>query len=287
MAKQVHSLQRDKAGKCIFCGEPGLSRTHVWPKWLHNLLTKRDVHRIESSSTPRHRPSAGITGRMKQGSIFNVKPRLACIVCNTGWMKGFEDDVETFAKPLFSSHAPVVLDEQQVRALARWIALLAILAEHLDRESLIVSKSEMEHVRLHREPPPQWSIFSASLDGDVWRANYAHLTKFVGQFSSREEYERAVNEYWPRNSKLTSFGIGSVFFQIFSCPDTRFISDYRLTSEKAGLIPLWPPAPARLWPYRKEGTAQYPTQLVLNDAAAEYLSNAYSERISRLADFHT
>ena len=32
---------------CIFCGGPGLSKTHIWPKWLNELLSPPGAHLID------------------------------------------------------------------------------------------------------------------------------------------------------------------------------------------------------------------------------------------------
>ena len=28
------------AGKCVFCDKPGLTKGHVWPDWLNNILPR-------------------------------------------------------------------------------------------------------------------------------------------------------------------------------------------------------------------------------------------------------
>jgi hypothetical protein len=44
MKKNAPANLADKSGKCVFCGQPGLSKTHILAVWLNELLTpKRDA----------------------------------------------------------------------------------------------------------------------------------------------------------------------------------------------------------------------------------------------------
>jgi hypothetical protein len=91
MAKNVPAHLRAKAKKCLFCGEPGLSLTHIWPDWLNRMYpgsahVGRYVATEPTSPTSEERI---VTHKNYQGSLFSRKPKLACIDCNTGWMKLF------------------------------------------------------------------------------------------------------------------------------------------------------------------------------------------------------
>ncbi len=99
MDKKVPSHLRKKAAKCIFCDEPGLSKTHIWPAWLNSLLAPGTAHWVKAE----RRDATEV--KIKQGSIFSQKPYLACVCCNTGWMKSFEMRPES-SLPLFSRALP-------------------------------------------------------------------------------------------------------------------------------------------------------------------------------------
>ena len=92
----------------------------------------------------------------------------------------------------------------------------------------------------------------------------------------------AVKADQPWNTQTSSFGIGRVFFQIFSTPDSSFVTDYRMASKGAGLTQIWSLPQGSLWPYAKAGTVKFPTQLMITDQTADELADAYPERIKRL-----
>jgi len=82
------------------------------------------------------------------------------------------------------------------------------------------------------------------------------------------------------NTQISSFGIGKIFVQVFSCPNLTLVDDFRTAAKSRGLIQLWP-LPMGFWPFTK-GTAKFPTKVVLDDDAAEIISLAFSERIDAL-----
>jgi hypothetical protein len=118
---------------CIFCDGPHLSKTHIWPEWLNTLLQPPGTRLEELDHA---RIISNRKSRIREGSIFTQKPYLCCITCNTGWMRKFEDEMCSFAKPLFAPPTgDVILDDTKQRILAVWVALITILAEFIDRDS--------------------------------------------------------------------------------------------------------------------------------------------------------
>jgi hypothetical protein len=284
MAKNVPPHLRDKAAKCLFCNEPGLSKTHIWPRWLNELLSP-PVNREVLIERPTHHRRAGTERELRQGSIFNQKPHLACIGCNTGWMKDFEDKVASFGKPLFAGGNATVLCEDQVRSLAGWITLVAILAQYIDesRIDIVSTRSDLDCIWKQKVPPDHWSIFAASQNGNVWNARYRSRSTNVADYASVQQFMDTVKAGVDANTQLSSFGIGSLFIQVFICPFPRFVDDYRTVTNEAGLNQIWPLPTGRLWPYHKQGTAQFPTKLVLGDQTAQALADTYYERLNRLS----
>jgi hypothetical protein len=265
---------------CVFCGGPGLSKTHIWPKWLNELLAPGTGHNVELER-PKH------TGQMsesypRQGSIFSQKPYLACEVCN-GALGTLEDEMKAFAPPLFStSSTEMRLTVNQQRTLAGWISLITVLAEHIDKSksSVVITERDVRYLKEHRVPPSEWTICSASLDGAKWTARYRHHARHIGKYTSEAQFWTAVRAGTKSNTQISSFGIGRLFFQVFTCPDPRFVSDYRRCAEISELGQVWP-IPSSIFTRR---TLKLPTNLVLSDETADALADAYSERIKELTE---
>jgi hypothetical protein len=266
---------------CIFCGEGRrLSRTHIWPAWLNRLLAP-GVDHLQEFERPKHRGGIA-TQRLKQGSLFTLKPYLACVECNTGWMKKFEDEMCLFAKPLFTATETVTLDLTQIRTMAGWIALITILAEHFDKSKAdpTIPQRDIRHLKQKREPPHDWSIFAASSSSKKWFARYHHAPTHVGLFRSLQEYTEAVKTDLKSNTQTSSFGIGRLFIQAFTCPRSSFVSDYRRWAVQGKLAQIWPP-PRFIGIGRP---TKFPTDLVLSDETADELAVAYPKRMATLTE---
>jgi hypothetical protein len=81
----------------------------------------------------------------------------------------------------------------------------------------------------------------------------------------------------PHNTQITSCGMGDVFVQAFSCPNPRRLEEFKIFALTTGLIQWWP-VPFRLWPFNEQPT-KFPTDLVIDDADADTLADAFHERL--------
>jgi hypothetical protein len=124
------------AGKCIFYGGPGLTKGHVWPNWLKNILP---------TTSPHHEITAGYfntfelevlglpkTKEEKQGPARSRKPRNTCQSCNSGWMSIIENDAIAFATPLIKGDDFQLTDEGQ-RRLAAFFCLITMRLQSLSQ----------------------------------------------------------------------------------------------------------------------------------------------------------
>jgi hypothetical protein len=285
MPKKIPAHLASKARKCIFCQEPGTSKTHIWPDWLERLLSPPS-QRLEELERPipLSPTNAKIdkSAKLRQGSLFTQKPYLCCEACNTGWMHDFEDEMNRFAKPLFTSLDVITLSQTERRILSVWVSLIVVLAEHIDRSqgSICISQDEKTFIRTRLMPPDTWSIVACSLNSEAWAAKYRHHSLFIGDFRSRAEYDAAVMEGRQNNTQISSLGMGNLFVQAFSCPNPRISADFRATAKSRGLVQLWPSPLAVL--AIAERPAKFPTQLILKDESAESAANAFNERIKTM-----
>lgn len=214
--------------------------------------------------------------------MFSQKPQVACVNCNTRWMKAFEDEMLKFAIPIFTGERPIILDQYQIRVFAVWLSLITILSQYTDnhRESVVTTQEERDYLMRHRKPPDHWSIFAASQDvfdaNESWKIRYkAHIFNLRLMSDSERPAYRPLDRIAP-NSQIATFGMGKIFVQTFVCPPGPIVMDYRVAAKAAGLIPIWP-MPLRLWPFTK-GQAKLPTKLVLNNESAEIVSEAFRRR---------
>ena len=257
-----------------------MSRTHIWPDWLGRLLPFGDAHSEESKHSPAFTAGSSAptsySHKMKQGSVFSLKPFVACETCNTGWMAKFEDEMVKFSKPIFTSNDPLRLNDRQVQILSVWLSLIVILAEYikLPGSSIAISAGDRNFIRSHLTPPENWSIFYASLNSTEWRQKYK---RHVLSLNEAPFGVLSPILFTDDNTQISSLGMGKIFVQVFTCPVDRIVTDYRIAARARGLSQLWP-ITGGFWPFTK-GSAKFPTKLVLDDDEAEIVADAFHERM--------
>jgi hypothetical protein len=280
MPKKVPAHLRDKARKCIFCNEPGVTETHIFPDWLNRFLsgfTDRTLSFRHEGDPLEEEPIASDI-KQKQGSLFSQKPHLACDVCNNGWMNEFEDEVLKFIKPILRGEE-VALTNDQTKSLAGWLTLIGILSHYMDgsfRDNLPVSASERSFLKKYRIPPDHWSIVAASSTSKKWYQRYRCLATAV--VLNEQPYPATIPGL-KNNTHITSFGMGKLFIQIFACPLTRYAVDFEVSARANGFVQIWP-IPSR-WLFAKR-LPKFPTKLVLDDEGADNAADSFQNRFRYL-----
>lgn len=221
---------------CIFCNRPGLTRTHIWPEWLHQLI-QPGAHTLEEVSHEGDDPSA-YRSRTLQGSIFRQRPKLCCAKCNGGWMARFENEMVKFAKPLFTSwETRAVLNPHQQRVLAVWITLICVLAEFIDHRNRITTpEAERKFIKARRVPPDTWAIVACSSNSELWRAKYRHIPLDLRDFSSIHEYFGEMASRRVNNTQITTLGMGRLYVQVFRCLNLALLSDYMRNAKASDFV---------------------------------------------------
>jgi hypothetical protein len=196
-------------------------------------------------------------------------------------MKRFEDEMVKFAKPIFTASEPLTLNRYQLRIMAGWISLITVLAEYIahSQGSIGISEGERKHLKRYLQPPDNWSIFVASLDGEIWNARYRHHASMTTEFADLAEQFSRFGEQMSVNTQLSSFGMGGIFVQVFSSSNQRLVTDYRMWATRSAGLAQLSPILSGFWPFTA-GSVKFPTERVFKDNEAEALSNAFNERIT-------
>ncbi len=125
-----------EATKCIFCGieetqttEGRLTHEHVFSNWTRRFVprTMRGYRSLRAIRQPDRTSFAMV--RRRSGDLRDLQVRCVCGACNNGWMREFVDDC---ARPIMiplitGSH--VRIDPSQLRVIATWAAMKAMVAE--------------------------------------------------------------------------------------------------------------------------------------------------------------
>ena len=242
VGKKVPSHLKEGARKCLFCGEPGLSATHVWPNWLNRLFpapTRTQGLRFTdhlSPTTKKYRQTYAV----KQGNLFSQKPKLACVDCNTTWMERFEQDVLVFLKAALIANAPPVINRKQMTTLAGWLGLITILAEYVSGGEVTISALDRAHLKRNRLPPSNWRIYIGAHGSQDWMRGYAHYP-WSNQGTLPVHEQMATSAFmFPCDCQVSMFGIGRLVVRVWSASVEDHRPDFERDCRAFGMQRLWP-----------------------------------------------
>lgn len=122
-------MMADVRGRvCAFCGASGVTREHVWPKWLRKLTKNSGGrYRFGLSGVPS-------TLRDFEAPSFSHTIRRVCRTCNTGWMSELETATEILMTSMFAGECPVLGGAEQ-DTLSRWMYKTALVVALLNDET--------------------------------------------------------------------------------------------------------------------------------------------------------
>lgn len=149
---------------CVFCGKPGATKGHVWPKWMKKVLPNQANKRVNLQGFYRtFKPDPAKTTPFKavvsEGRGVTQKPRNTCLKCNSGWMSAIESNAKPSLDRLIKGeYFQLSADDQQ--RIACFICLVTMRAEFLDRK-LAIPDSDRDWIRENYTPPPRWKIWIA------------------------------------------------------------------------------------------------------------------------------
>ena len=115
---------------CIYCGERGSSREHVWPQWLRKHAST--VMKISPANfqtylgTQESVIAAPVHNWRKEGhSRLSLTIQHPCEECNTGWMHDLEDAAIPILKPMIEGKK-TRLSKPEVKIVRAWATKTAL-----------------------------------------------------------------------------------------------------------------------------------------------------------------
>lgn len=226
-------------GRCIFCGERGLTKQHIWPKWLKKYNLPEDTHhsQITGEATYLSPKNIKTTVTHRQGHSGSRALYQVCRTCNGGWIRRLEESVMSPVLELMRGQ-PIELDASVQQRLSRWICLLTIMSERTHPPTIAVPTEHRRWLRDKLEPPPGWKIFVARYVGTNWRQ---FICRHYGmQLLPSEDIESDVCD-----TQASTFVIGELCAHSFSSTVVAE-SDFG-GYEGQAVIPIWPTGPAVIW----------------------------------------
>lgn len=161
---------------CVFCGSTSnkMSREHVWPEWVRNVLpeTQRDRRHNYVFEDVDRGPFRHLEG---QGP-YEIRVREVCQPCNNGWMSEVECEAKPYLETMMKGGRRELHGIGQTK-LAFWIALKALVAQLVFRNSTDPRRidpqdyKDLYAARQDRLSPPDYlTIYTAQA---AWSTNKA------------------------------------------------------------------------------------------------------------------
>jgi hypothetical protein len=239
---------------CIFCGSTEMSAEHLYPDWLRQLypVSKKSRHstlnvsiRDETSATP----GVSKSQRSHPRAINQIKAKVVCRKCNTGWMSRLESDAKPILKSLIAGER-TILTAREHKVLACWAAKTVAVASgasfEIATEHLALPNIERRRI-MRRALSKKWDIRVAfrQIHG-VELGAVLHN----GHIGSPKDKSSNTAVYNTTNSLIVLGPL--VIFTLFS----------RLDFEAHEGTPVLEPF-IRLLPYR--GVAEWPPKIVIDE----------------------
>src|SRR4051812_48674033 len=167
MVKKPRRQNPRPQGTCIFCGGFGVSKEHLFSDWLRELFprTRDDRHALARLISWSPRPT--FSQSIKQGHSGSRKVRKVCELCNNRWMSRIDEGAKV-AIPLIQG-AETVLERDEYRQLVTWFAKLAMVADAMDVQTMVVPQIDRDWMRQQRLPPLRWEVWIGFYEGIEWR----------------------------------------------------------------------------------------------------------------------
>jgi hypothetical protein len=187
---------------CVFCGESGLSREHVMPRWVTRHWTGHDPTGppVNPDQDAPHRLSTleMVDGRLEPVMLRqypsrpalhtgHITVRAVCKKCNNGWMAA----LETEAKPLITAlmdHSRVRLTRNQAAALIRWCQKTSAMFDCYTPDAAVMTPAVYAALSRGEQPPGVWDIRLACVDESAYSC-WSHtplICQTIGMDDARE-----------------------------------------------------------------------------------------------------
>lgn len=228
-----HKLQQQHP-VCIFCGRTPLTKEHVWPNWLKNVLEEDDSNTrgnylINTDFLDNNVIEITPNYIKRNGKTLNHTLKIVCEDCNNNWMS----QIESKAKPILESlilNKPIVLNRSQQKFIIQWAILRTIISEYTDQPTKAITAKERKTFYQTNEGPANWYVWIAKKksNSETWPV-YHHIA-IKGAYQQRGGFLLNKSPY-AYNTQSSYFGLGECIIYTFSWPIETL--RYRVTNDWA------------------------------------------------------
>lgn len=147
---------------CIFCGRKPVTREHILPDWLNG--TRNEVLRVRGEYSGGRAGSAPLSRTWETDKLFDLKARIVCGPCNSGWMSDIENKAKPFIEPMvLGKGVELTPDAQSLVAL--WTSLRVVTGYYAFKHFRPLPDDWLASVRDDARAPENWTIVTTGYRG--------------------------------------------------------------------------------------------------------------------------
>jgi hypothetical protein len=158
------------ARRCVFCGGTGLTREHVIPRWLSDVLPEQARFRGQDQAVVLLHPEREVDGlhHREMAETFNsATVKVVCGSCNNGFM----NDIETESRPVLSAmirgNLSMPVSAEAAATVATWAVKTSLMAQLTGSEPAALTPV-YEGFYASRRPTPECMVWAAAIDDEDW-----------------------------------------------------------------------------------------------------------------------
>lgn len=257
MAKSKKAPQPQ--GKCIFCGNTGMSKQHIWTDWMNDYVTRQDNHQNMKLESFLNLTPDSVKGyasdpvkKIHQGSLGSRKLRKVCESCNGGWMSVIENASRTTILSLWDQQEMTLTRSQQLELVA-WVTIMTMVGEFTDPPMRAIPAKERQYFLVNQLPPSDWNIWIGRHQqgqSENWTQMYGHYAYVVGP-NTEEEHglnEEAANALMkdrlalPKTVQSSTFCVKGLVLVVLSSIDPAIKTELA-NATYPDMIKIWPTDP--------------------------------------------
>lgn len=262
-------------GKCIFCDGYGVTKEHIWAKWLNPYLPKNVINHEFASEVIFPDRSVHHT-KIRSGSAQSGRLRRVCLSCNTGWMSELQKKTQPILLPLILGQTSVLHRKAQT-TLSAWIAMFVMVAEFLDKTGTKVAISPKDRLFLKSDlvAPSNMKVWIGYFEKDKWKGVWTHATIPISD-EDHVPQRSSLGVDFP-NTQTTTLVIGKLYIHVLSSEIASIVRSQNMgRGEKTHLYRIHP---------LKSSPLAWPPPMRLTDEDADAVASAFIERARRNSIF--
>jgi hypothetical protein len=222
---------------CVFCGSDDMSKEHIWPDWLSNVLPADEPHD--------HKLTRREQGTRIWVADFSQKPyrlRVGCVckACNNGWMSAIESAVKPYVEPLIQGRGRQLHTFAQ-GLIARWAILKALVFDRMakpEQQSIVPRFYEAFYDARNSDMLPAcFEVFAASYAGE--RINGIVTTQVI-DFRPNEQ-PHPDSPLGKQDVFSAIFSVGALVLQVFGRDEDGVYEWQHHKRMKQAVCRVWPP----------------------------------------------